>query len=95
MLKTREGKRIDIIKHIAPKWENFGVFMDFDDKGLELDRIAAENKVYGNLSCCVAMFKHWLADGRRQTWNELVEMLEDADGYGDLAKDVKECIRTI
>ena len=83
-LKSPSGEiRINIIKTIAPKWQQVGVYFDFDDG--ELHRIATENPDSPEV-CCNQMMKCWLeGKGKQQaTWGALLEILKDA-GYNDLA----------
>ena len=70
---------MDIIKSIAPRWKQAGVYLDFDPDGNELDLIEADHKLYGSIICCQEMFKRWLAGGGvPATWGNLIEVLEDS-----------------
>ena len=88
-MKTSDGNKVDIIKLVAPKWQEFGILLDFDSDGNMLKLIEAEKKVNGPVACCQQMFMHWLAgNGRPATWGELVELLENCK-LNHLADQIK------
>ena len=68
------------MKKVSPGWYDLGVLMDFDDSGTKLD-IIRESYHNNPVSCCRAMFQHWLnGNGRKPTsWRTLIELLEDSD----------------
>ena len=79
-MKTSGGNKIEIIKSVTPKWQEFGILLDFDADGDMLNLIEAEKKLNGPVACCQQMFRHWLAgNGRPATWGELIELLEDCE----------------
>ena len=88
MLKTTKGQKVHVIQDLAPKWKDFGIFLDFDSDGQTLNLIEAEQKMNGPVACCQAMFQHWLAgNGVPATWGTLIKLLQDAD-QPDLAKQI-------
>ena len=89
LLKTTEGQKVQIIRHLAPEWKDFGIYLDFDPDGRTLDLIEAEQKINGPVACCRAMFQHWLAgNGAPATWDTLMELLQDAE-QSHLAEQIK------
>ena len=89
LLKTTEGQKVQIIRHLAPEWKDFGIYLDFDADGRTLDLIEAEQKMNGPVACCRAMFQHWLAgNGVHATWDTLIELLQDAE-QSHLAQQIK------
>ena len=75
-----DGKKIQVIKSVAPNWRNFGILLDFDSCGTELDII--DNKYHGDPeACCRAMFQYWLNGNGRgpHTWCTLVELIKDCN----------------
>ena len=73
---------MDIIKSIAPRWKQAGVYLDFDPDGKELNLIEAEHghKANGPIICCQEMLQRWLAGGGvPATWGNLIEVLEDSE----------------
>jgi len=79
LMKTSTGEKVEIIKALAPKWYDFGDYLDFDPTGEKLDEIKAEGLLEGPTICCRNMFQHWLKGNGRQppTWEALIELLED------------------
>ena len=77
LMKTSTGEKVEIIKALAPKWYDFGDYLDFDPTGEKLDQIKAEGQE--PTVCCRNMFQHWLkGNGRKPaTWETLIELLED------------------
>ena len=80
MLKTAKGERVNIIESLAPQWKQFGLCLDFDRTGRQLDLIEAENahESHRVVACCREMFKHWLEGNGVQpvTWRTLIELLD-------------------
>jgi hypothetical protein len=93
-LTTRDGQRIEIIKTIAPRWQDIAVHLDFDPTGLTLRQIQADEGGKGVKSCCRAMFQYWLeGNGRKPvSWDTLLEILEDCN-YGALAAQIKSTLQ--
>ena len=80
LLKSADGKKIQIIKRVAPSWRNLGILLDFDSNGTELAII--DKKHHGDPeSCCQAMFQCWLNGSGRgpHTWRTLIELIKDCD----------------
>ena len=79
LMKTKTGEKVEIIKALAPRWYDFGVYLDFDHTGEKLDQIKAEGLHEGPTVCCRNMFQHWLKGNGCQptTWETLIELLED------------------
>ena len=89
LLKTTERQKVQIIRHLAPEWKDFGIYLDFDPDGRTLDLIEVEQKMNGPVACCRAMFQHWLAgNGVPATWDTLMELLQDAE-QSHLAEQIK------
>ena len=89
LLPSCDGKRINIIKRLAPHWSGLGDLLDFDVDGTQLLII---EKRYPNdpEACCRAMFQHWLAGNGAQpcSWATLIELLKYCD-QEVLARDVE------
>ena len=51
-LKTSQGKKVEIVKAIAPAWKQFGLLLDLDPKGEEVRRIEAAHAQNGPVICC-------------------------------------------
>ena len=80
LLKTASGEKIKIIHSLAPHWNLFGVLLEFDHNGTQVETI--DKKHRGDpVACCQAMFQHWLSGNGRKplSWRTLIELLEDAD----------------
>lgn len=78
-MKMPQGKRVEIIKALAPKWKEFGLLLDFDPTGSELDIIDRDHGKEGCVECCTFMFSLWLQGRGKQpaTWETLLELLEN------------------
>ncbi len=93
LLKTPSGKRVEIIKTIAPHWNKFGIYFDFDETGLTLDCIAKKHS-FNPIDCCTQMMKEWLEGRGRQpaTWATLIDLLKDAE-MNDFAQQLEETLQ--
>ena len=80
VLQSHGGKKIYIIKRLAPNWSGLGDLLDFDESGTQLGII---EKRYPNdpEACCRAMFQHWLTGNgvKPCSWRKLIEFLKDCD----------------
>ena len=87
MLKTAEGKKINIITKVTPRWQTFGDLLEFDEDGTTLGVIES-NHLKAEV-CCRAMFQHWIKGNgvRPCSWRKLIELLEDCD-FGTLSEEV-------
>ena len=94
MMKTTEGKKIKIIETVAPKWQQLGDQMEFDERGSQLDLIRSKHP-NDPVECCREMFKHWLnGNGVKScSWRELIELLRDYD-FEALAEEVNSAFTT-
>lgn len=83
------GRRLEIIKAIAPRWHHFGGQLNFDSDSRLLDVIRKNHKDDCE-SGCKEMFQWWLRGKGEQpaTWRTLAQLLEDSD-YKRLADDVR------
>ena len=91
-MKTKEGKKIDIIQQVAPYWSTFALNLDFDQVGTTMQNI--EQKWQRDpVPCCKEMMQTWLRGMGRQpaTCERLVELLRDCDLIV-LADQVEEAI---
>ena len=79
LIRTPQEKRVEIIKSLAPKWKDFGILLDFDATGNEVEIIDSDHRREGCTECCTAMFSLWLQGRGRQpaTWEVLLELLAD------------------
>ena len=79
-LEKRDKTKIQVIKRVSPAWYDLGSLMDFDESGTKLE-IIRESYHNNPVTCCRAMFQHWLnGNGRKPTsWRTLIELLEDSD----------------
>ena len=83
---------MDIIKSIAPRWKQAGVYFDFDPDGNELNLIEADHKLNGPIAYCQEMFQRWLAGGGvPATWKNLIKVLEDSEDL-HLVEQVKSAL---
>ena len=90
LLTTPGGKKIHIIKRIAPVWKTLGVLLDFDDDGTELD-IIDKGHPSDPIACCRVMFQHYWLKGNGKapcTWQTLVNLIKEAD-QETLADEIK------
>ena len=82
--------KICIIKEIASKWEQIGIFLGFDDS--ELRNITRN---YGTVEeRCQELMRRWLqgvVDTRSPTWETLVEAIKKAQ-YGQLAHQLRQVL---
>ena len=91
-LKGTEGKVLMIIDHVAHKWGDIGINMDFDATGYTVRTIKANN--HDVTDCCKVMFTTWLeGKGSKQppTWNVLIQILDDCN-LKVLASDVRKAL---
>ena len=94
-LVTLSGKKVEIIKHIAPEWKTVGIHMNFDPTGYTIDTIAASNPLKP-VACCTDMMKEWLGGRGRQpaTWATLVKILRNAE-FSVLADDMEQLVPSL
>ena len=92
-LKTRKGERVNIIEYLAPQWKQFGLCLDFDRTGRQLDLIEAEQS-HRAVACCREMFKHWLEGNGVQpvTWRTLIELLDHCNERF-LVEQIKDALK--
>ena len=93
VLRTAGGKKIQIIKRMAPTWRELGILLDFDESGTQLDIIEKVHPA-NPIACCQAMFQHWVK-GNGVTpcsWNTLIELLDDCDQQA-LAKEIQDVLK--
>ena len=85
------GKKIQIIKTLAPDWNDLGDLLDFDQSGTELGNIEEAHST--DKARCKAMFQHWLnGNGVRPcSWRKLIQLLEDCDQEA-LAKEIQDVL---
>ena len=90
VMRTPDGKKIEIIKSVAAKWRDIGDLLDFDASGATLQQIQADEGQKGVESCSRSMFQHWLLGNGEQpaSWATLLEILEDSR-FVSLAADVR------
>ena len=88
-MKTAEGKKIKIISAVAPRWQELGDQLEFDEFGAKLDAIKTKNSNDPE-ACCREMFQHWLKGNgvKPCSWHKLIELLEDCD-FEVLAEQVR------
>jgi hypothetical protein len=86
------GKKIKIIKEMAPFWKKLGILMDFDDKGTELATFEVKNRGDPE-ECCRAIFQHWMnGNGVRPcSWRKLIELIDDC-GQVVLAEEIQTAL---
>ena len=77
-LKSAKGDKVEIIKTIAPDWKQFGLLLDLDPQGQEVQRIEVERAQKGSNFCCQEMFRVWLGSPNA-TWGNLMEVLNDSE----------------
>ena len=94
VLRTAEGKKINIIKKVAPKWQTLGDQLEFDDSGTELELIKTKHPNDPE-ACCRSMFQHWVKGNgvKPCSWRKLIELLGDCD-LEVLAKEVRTTLTT-
>ena len=87
------GRRIEIIKTIAPRWHHFGDQLNFDSDGRTLD-VIKKGHHDDPKSGCKEMFQWWLRGNGVQpvTWRTLAQLLEDSE-YKRLADDIRVCFK--
>ena len=95
VLKTHEGKKIQIIKRMAPHWHDLGALMDFDESGTELATIDSKHRGDPK-ECCRAVFQHWVnGNGVRPcSWRKLIEVIDDCD-QETLAKEIQTALSSL
>ena len=79
VLRSPQGKKIEIIKAVASKWRTIGYQLDFDYSGETIQRIEADEGQKGVEACCQCMFQYWLKGNGVQpaVWDTLLRILED------------------
>ena len=83
------GRRIEIIKAIAPMWHHFGDQLNFDSNSRTIDLIRKRNDRDPETGC-KEMFQEWLRGSgvAPVTWRTLAEVLEMSN-YKNLAADIR------
>ena len=86
------GKKVEIIKHIAPEWKTVGIHLNFDPTGYTINTIEATNPLKP-VACCTNMMMEWLGGKGRQpaTWVTLVEILRNAE-FSALADELEQVV---
>lgn len=92
VLKTCEGKKIRIIKSVAPFWHQLGLLMDFDNTGTQLEIIAKQHPMDPE-ACCLAVFQHWMKGNgvKPCSWRKLIELIDDC-GQEVLAEEIQAAL---
>ena len=90
LMKAPNGKRIEIIKTVAPRWLDIGDMLNFDAKGEKLKQIRKEEGNRGDEAICRKMFQLWLEGSgiKPILWATLLRILEDSD-FTELAAQIK------
>ena len=91
LMKTPDGRRIEIIKTVAPMWWAVGDLLDFDRSGKTMDTIYGEEyQRGGEEAVCRKMFQLWLdGKGRKPvSWATLLDIMEDSP-FKELAQIVR------
>jgi len=96
-LKTKKGQSVNVIESLAPQlMEQFGLCLDFDRTGKQLDLIEAEHahESHRVVSCCQEMFKHWLEGNGVQpvTWRTLIGLLDHCNELF-LVKQIEDALK--
>ena len=88
------NKKIQIIKTLAPDWNELGILLDFDESGSELDNIERAHST--DKARCKAMFQHWIKGNgvRPCSWQKLIQLLEDCE-QESLAKEIQHALATM
>ena len=91
MLWNKDGRKVEIIRTVSPKWREIGVHLNFDPTGVKLAQIEADHT--GVDSCCRAMFQHWLEGNGVQpaSWTTLIQILEECH-FRSLAAQVRDAL---
>ena len=81
--------KIEIIKTVAPRWNDVGILMDFDETGKKLEQI--EKDKHDVEPCCQTMFQYWLEGNgiKPVSWKTLLQILEDCN-FKTLADQVTD-----
>ena len=84
-------KKIQIIKTLAPNWNELGDLLDFDKIGTELDNIEKAHST--DKARCKAMFQHWLKGNgvKPCSWWTLIQLLKDCD-QESLANEIQDVL---
>ena len=92
MLRTQEGRKIHIIKRMAPYWRDLCVLVDFDKSGTELATIDNQHRSDPK-ECCRAIFQRWVnGNGARPcSWCKLIDLLKDCD-QNVLAEEIQTAL---
>ena len=75
-----------LIEHLAPRWEQLGITLDFDPRGVHVDLIKKECTNEGPVGCCNRVLKDWLnGQGARAyqppTWANFITVLEEMEEF--------------
>ena len=92
LLKSPSGKKLEIIRNIAPDWRQFGIHFDFDTAGHTLGLIASKHRD-DPINCCTEMMGMWLKGRGRQpaTWATLIDLLKNAE-MNSLAQELETMV---
>ena len=90
LLKSPDGKKIQVIKGLVSYWRKLGNLMDFDETGSQLD-IIRDKYPRDPEACCREMLQYWLSGNgvKPQTWCKLIELIHDCD-QEVLAEELKQ-----
>ena len=86
-IEGHDGKVIQVIKHIASRWEDVATRLYFEP--CDISCISGDNH-YKKIPCCREMFGEWLGGKSRQpvSWQTLITALQEAD-FSELASDLQ------
>ena len=83
------------MKNIAPRWNIFGIHLNFDNDGNTLNLIGARHP-QDPKACYTDMMKRWLEGSGNQpaNWATLVALLKNAEFF-ELAGQVEHLVPTL
>ena len=86
-MKEKDGKNLDFIARIAPRYFEFGVVLLQDYSGAEMEAIRIDNQSGGPQAITQAILRRWLRDGGNTcTYSHLISCMWDV-GMGTLAEE--------
>ena len=84
LLRTTDGKRLNIIHTVATKWEDVATRLGISRNEIKFTRLRARHR---DEEACHDIFRHWLQGGgcKPITWATLIECLEDT-GFVEMSE---------
>ena len=92
-LKSKSGETVEVIRSLAPKWEDLATEFNFDSNGCQLRLFQCDSRGRTAVESCRDVLIHWLAGNGEQpaTWRTLITILHSLK-HMKLASMLESCL---